>query len=204
MVGKGVQALRAEGHMPAVVYSGGEEALAIQLAERDFKKVFAEAGESTVITLSIDGEEKSVLIQDVDLDPVTSYPRHADFYAIKKGQKVKVEVPIEFVGESEAVKTLGANLVKVLHELEIEGEATALPHHIEVSIEPLKNFEDQILAGSISLPAGITLMSGADEVVAIAAKPEEEKVEEAAPDMSAIEISEERGKKEKEAEPGEE
>lgn len=201
VTGKGVQALRAEGKIPGVVYGAGEETVAIEVGVKDFEQTLKEAGESTVVTLSIDGEDKSVLIHEVDIDPVSNQARHADFYAIKKGQKVEVEVPIEFVGESPAVKA-GANLVKVMHELSIEGEATHLPHEIAVDISSIAEIDDQITAGEITLPEGITLITGADEVVALAAeqKEEEEEEESEAPDMDAIGISEERGKKEEEEE----
>lgn len=199
VTGKGVQALRIEGKIPAVVYGAGEESLAIEVSAKDFGKVLKDAGESSIVTLSIDGEVKSVLIHDVDMDPVSNQPRHADFYAVKKGQKVEVEVPIEFTGESAAVKA-GANLVKVLHALEVEAEATNLPHEITIDISVLKNIDDQILAGAVVLPDGVTLVTGSEEVVVLVAAPEEETEEVAGEvDMSQIGISEERGKKEEEA-----
>ena len=66
------------------------------------------------------GEPKEALIHDIDIDPVTSIPRHADFYIIEKGKKVQVKVPLEFTGEALAIKELGGTLVKVLHDIEIE------------------------------------------------------------------------------------
>lgn len=195
VTGKGVKALRSEGKIPAVVYGAGEETLAIELSAKDFEKTLKEAGESSVVNLKIDGDTKNVLIHEVDIDPVSNEPRHADFYAIKKGQKVEVEVPLEFVGESQAVKE-GANLVKVMHALPIEGEATHLPQEIEVDISALAAIGDQITAADLKLPEGIELNVGVEEVVALAA---EQKEEEEAPteiDMDAIGDSEERGKKE--------
>lgn len=204
VTGKGVQALRKEGKMPAVVYGAGEDTLAIELSTKEFGQVLKEAGESSVVTLSIDGDQKSVLIHDIDFDPVSSEPRHADFYAVKKGQKVEVEVPIEFVGEAPAVK-VGANLVKVMHALTIEGEATALPHEIQVDVSSLVEVDNQITAGDVTLPSGITLITGSEEVVVIAAaeQEEEEEAPSEAPDMESIGISEDRGKKEEEEKPAE-
>lgn len=203
-LGKEVEALRKAGKVPAVVYGVDEESLAIELPLRDFEEAYKEAGESTVITLNVDGAAKTVLIHEVSIDPLTNIPRHADFYAIKKGQKVEVEVPIEFSGESPAVKD-GANLVKVAHELTVRGDATSLPHEIIVDVSSLAQVGDQIVAGDIRLPAGIELITGTDEVVVLVAAQEEEKDEEvaAAPDMSQIEISEERGKKAEEEIPAE-
>jgi large subunit ribosomal protein L25 len=198
-LGKGLKALRLAGKIPGVVYGAGEEAMSIELSIKDFEQAYKESGESSVITLDIDGSKKSVLIQEVAIDPVLNYPIHADFYAIKKGQKVEVEVPIEFVGESPAVKE-GANLVKVLHALTIEGEATHLPHEINIDVSSIAQVGDSITAGDIRLPAGITLVTKAEEMIVLAAAQVEETEEiSEAPDMSQIGISEERGKKEEEA-----
>jgi len=196
--GKGVRALREEGKMPAVVYGPKQEALAIEVVLRDFAKTLETAGESTVVSLMVDGTEHNVLIHDVDRDPVTGTPRHAAFYAIVKGQKVEVAVPIEFTGVAPAVKELNGNLLKALHELEVEADAMNLPHEIIVDVSGLDVLDKQILAGDITLPAGVTLKTGAEEVVAtvVAAKEETEPEVVTAPDMESIGISEERGKKE--------
>lgn len=200
ITGKGVQALRKEGRMPAVVYGAKEPSTAIEVSAKDFAKAYAEAGESGVVSLVVDGDTKNVLIYEVDLDPLSNLPRHVDFYAIEKGQKIETEVPIVFVGEAPAVKELGANLIKVLHELKIEAEATAIPHEIAVDVSGLVAIDQQIEAKDLILPPGVTLVTRPEEVIAIIAPAVEEPVEPVAvPDMAAIEISEERGKK-----PGEE
>lgn len=197
--GKGVQALRKDGLMPAVIYGPKQEALPVEVNQREFAKVLEKAGESTVINLSVDGESHNVLIHEVDYDPVTSVARHADFYAIVKGQKVKVDIELEFVGESLAVKQ-GGNLVKALHELEVEADPMNLPHDLKVDISALAELNSHILAKDIVLPAGVSLVTGGDEVVAtVVEAKEEEVVPVAAPDMTAIETSVERGKKEEEA-----
>lgn len=198
--GKKAKALAEKGIMPAVVYGPKQEAIAIEVPLRDFSKTLETAGESTVVSLLVDGAEHPVLIHDVDRDPVTGTPRHADFYAIVKGQKVEVSVPIEFTGVAPAVKELNANLVKALHELEVEADPMNLPHEITVDVSALVSLDQQILAGDISLPEGVVLKTGPDEVIALVIAAKEEPVEEvaAAPDMETIGISEERGKKEEE------
>ena len=120
-------------------------------------------------------------------------PRHADFYAIEKGAKVEVAVPLSFIGESPAVKA-GANLVKVMHELEIEAEAADLPHEIEVDISTLENIGDQIHVSDIKLPKGVVAQVEGDEVVALTQEVEVEPEEPTGgPDMDSIEV-EQKGK----------
>lgn len=199
--GNALDALRGKGGMPAVVYGPKQEPVHITVNQRDFEKVFKSAGESTVVTVSVDGADIPTLIHEVDVDPVTNVPRHADFYAIVKGQKVEVMIPLEFVGESAAVKG-GANLVKTMHEVEVEADPMSLPHELTVDISKLVNIGDQVLASDIALPAGVALVTDPTEVVALAAAANEEVAEEpvAAVDMTQIGDSVERGKKEEEGE----
>lgn len=189
-------ALLLQGLIPAVIYGPKQEATSISLPLADFKKILRDGGESSVIELSGLGSTMQVLIHDVDLDPVTSIPRHADLYAIEKGAKVEVAVPLEFVGESAAVKA-GANLVKVMHELEIEADAANLPHEIEVDISVLAAEGDQIHVSDLKLPAGVTTAVDGDEVVALVQAVEVESEETPVLDMDSIEV-EKKGKDETE------
>lgn len=195
VLGRDAKTLKEDGSMPAVVYGPKQEAMPITLSAREFDRVLKTAGESSVINLSGLGDAMQVLIHEVDRDPVTNAPRHADFYAIEKGAKVEVAVPIEFVGESAAVKA-GANLVKIIHELEIEAAPADLPHNVEIDISSLANVGDQLHVRDIKLPKGVTLKVDADEVVALIQEVKEEVVEEApAADLGAIEV-EKKGKEE--------
>lgn len=190
--------LRVAGKLPAVFYGKKEASTPISIKKTDFLKVWKEAGESTVVTLNTPEGEKESLIQEVDLDPVSGAPRHADFYVFEKGHKVEVALPVEFAGVSPAVKDLGGILVKVLHEVKIEAMPKDLPHNIEIDISSLAQFGDQILAKDIPLPHGVELKEKPEEVVATVSAPREEKEEEVAPvDLSSIEV-EKKGKVEEE------
>jgi large subunit ribosomal protein L25 len=189
--------IRTAGKMPAVFYGKKEESTSIMLPYAIFEKTLKDAGESTIIHLEGDGIDVDVLIHDVDLDPVTDKPRHADFYAIEKGKKLEIDVPLEFVGVAPAVKVLGGVLVKVMHEIKIEALPKDLPQKLEVDISALNTFDDVVTAKDIKLPAGVEIKVKEDEVVASVYEPKEE-VEETAPvDLSSIEV-EKKGKEAKE------
>ena len=171
----------------------------ITISKSEFKKVWKEAGESSVIDLVGKDIEAEALIYDIDRDPVTDEPRHADFYVFEKGKKIEIAVPLEFIGIAPAVKDMGGTLVKVLHELEIEALPKDLPHNIRVDISSLLNFDSQILAKDIKLPQGVVLVTKLEEVVASVYETKEE-VEEVVPvDLASIEVQ----KKGKEAKEGE-
>src|SRR3990167_6446156 len=190
--------VRETGQIPAVFYGKKEVSTPISIPKIDFLKVWKEAGESSVITLEMPDGVKESLIQDVDIDPVTGAPRHADFYVFEKGHKVEIELPIEFTGVSAAVKDLGGVLVKVLHELKIEAMPKDLPHNIKVDVSSLANFGDQIIAKDIILPTCVELVENAEEVIVLVSAPREEKEEETVPiDLSQIEV-EKKGKEEEE------
>lgn len=193
--GKASRTLVAQGQMPAIVYGPTHEAEAITLSLPEFTKVLRDEGESSVLEIAGLGSPFQVLIHDVDRDPVTNVPRHADFYAIKKGAKVTVSVPLSFIGEAYVTKT-GGNVVKVMHELEVESDPSKLPHEIEIDMEVLKEIGDQIHVKDIKLPAGVVATVDGEEVIALAQAVSEETEESAgAPDMDAIEV-EAKGKEE--------
>lgn len=180
-----LKSLRKAGFIPAVVYGPKQEALSIKLNKIEFKKAYREAGESTVVELSIDGEKHEVLIQQIDREAIKGDVLHADFYAIEKGKKVSVNVELEFVGESPAEK-LGGIIVKVAHEIEVEAMPKDLPHQIEVSIESLTEIDSQIHAKDLVMPAGVTLLTDPDEVIVLVQAHKEEEEESVAFDPNAI------------------
>lgn len=187
---------RKAGKIPAVFYGKKEESTPIAINQVDFLKVWKEAGESSVISLETPEGKVESLIHDIDFDPISGTPRHADFYVFEKGHKVKIDVALEFEGVSPAVKDMGGTLVKVLHEVKVEAKPHDLPHNLVVDISSLVSFDSQILAKDISLPAGVELLENPEEVVALVSAPREEKEEESAPiDLSAIEV-EKKGKEE--------
>ncbi len=193
--------IRKAGNLPAVFYGKKEKSTSIMLPYAIFEKTLKEAGESSVIHLNGDGIDLDVLIHDVDLDPVTDKPRHVDFYAIEKGKKLEIAVPLEFIGVSPAVKDLGGVLVKVMHEVEIEALPKDLPRSLQVDISGLITFEDVVTAKDIKLPEGVTLKIKPEDVVASVYEPKEEVVEEVPVDLSTIEVAK-KGKEEVEGEAG--
>ena len=173
-----VKALRSNGSVPAVLYGPKQESLSIKLSSVAFLKAYKEAGESTVVNLSVDGENHEVLIHEVTVDAVRGDVMHVDFYAIEKGKKVTVNVPLEFTGEAPAEKNLGGVLVKVLHEVEIEAMPKDLPHEIIVNLDSLVDFETQIHASDLVMPQGVELLTNPEEVVALVQAHKEESAEE--------------------------
>jgi large subunit ribosomal protein L25 len=190
--------LRKSGEIPAVFYGAGSKTTPVTVPLVEFKKAWREVGESSTIKLSVDGKDVDVLIHEVQVHPVTEVPIHVDFLVIDMDKKIKVKVPLEFTGVSNAVKSGLGNLVKVLHEVEIEALPKDLPHNFDVDLSKLETVNDQIFVSDIKVPAGVTMITNGHDVVASIVLQVEEKEEVAAPvDLSAIEV-EKKGKKEEE------
>lgn len=194
--GKKLETGRKAGKLPVVAYGRKEKSTPYFVNAVEFVKIWQKAGESSVVTLKVGAAEKDVLIHDVTLDPVNDHPIHADLYVIESGSKVRVKVPLVFTGVAPAVKALGGILVKVLHEVEVEAFPKNLPHELSVDIGGLEKFEDRVTIKDIKLGEGVKIVfPTADEIIALATPPKEEKEEEAAPvDLTRIEV-EKKGKK---------
>ena len=198
--GVNLNTLRKTGEIPAVFYGAGKTSTSISLSIVEFKKIWREAGESSTVKISLDDNNIDALIHEVQVHPVTEEPIHVDFLVIDMDKKIRVNVPLEFIGISNAVKNGLGNLVKVLYEIEVEALPKDLPHNLEIDIAKLETVEDQIFVSDIKLPTGVTIIANEHEVVVSIVLQVEEK-EEVAPsiDLSAIEV-EKKGKKEEEGE----
>jgi large subunit ribosomal protein L25 len=140
------------------------------------------------------------MIHEVAYHPVTGKPLHVDFYVIEKGKKVTTNVPLEFVGEAPAVKSLGGTLMKIMHEIEIEAMPKDLPHEIVADISVLETFDSHITLADLKLPPGVTALGNPEDTIASIAEPKEEEEEPVeAIDMESIEV-EKKGKQEEEEE----
>jgi len=188
---------RSRGKIPAVFYGATKESTSILMDAISFGKVWKNAGESSIVTLKTPDGDLDAIIHDVQFDPIKDEPVHVDFYIVDKNKAIEVEVPLDFVGVSPAVKDLGGTLVKVLHAIEIEALPKDLPHSLTVDISGLAQIDDHIMAKNISLPSRVTLKTKEDEIVALISAARKEEVEPVAQviDMSAIEV-EKKGKKE--------
>ncbi|MEK7175305.1 MAG: 50S ribosomal protein L25 [Patescibacteria group bacterium] len=197
-----IGALRKRGEIPAVFYGAGK-ATSIVINNREFKKIWHQAGESSIVQISLSPKDNTdSLIHEVQVDPVTGDPIHVDFLIVKADKKIKIKIPIEFIGISGAVKSNLGMLVKALQEVEIEALPKDLPSNVVVDISKLGAVGEHIIVSDLVLPSSVLVITKGTEVVASIIQHKEEKVTEPV-DLSKIEV-EKKGKKEEdkaEAEP---
>ena len=172
--GRKTVALRAQGQVPAVMYGFETEPKNLVLDRNAFTKVYGQAGESTVVDLEIDGTKHSVLISEIQRDPLTDFITHADFRRVDPKRKIEAKIPLKLVGMAPAVKELGGTLLQTLEEVEVMSLPDALVHEIEVDVTGLVTFDDVIRVKDVVVPEGIEVKSDLEQAVASVQPPRSE------------------------------
>lgn len=178
VTGKKVKHLRFSGKTPSTLYGKDFEAKSIQVDTKELAKIFEEVGESGLVDLSLDGKNYPILLRNPQFDPLEGNLIHVDGYKVNLKEKITATVPIEFVGESPAVKA-GKILIGVTEEVEVEALPADLPEKIEVDISKLETLEQHITVADLIVDRNkIEIKTAADQTVVKLEEPKEEVVEE--------------------------
>ena len=181
-----VRRLRRAGKFPGVVYGVGKTPQNVELDERSFNKmVSAHASEHLLMDLEIaGGETKKVLLQEVQLHPITGRVLHADFHEISMTKKLRVEIPVHLAGEPVGCSQQGGVLEYLMRTIEVECLPGDIVDRFDLDVTAM-NIGDNLTAGAIALdPAKYTLITNKDQAVAAVSAPREEEVV-AAPEAAA-------------------
>jgi large subunit ribosomal protein L25 len=184
VLGKKVNALRRKGLLPGVVFGGHADSTPVETDQHTFELSYRRWGNTTLLSLTgLDGGEVPALIYDVSRDPVSGRMLHVDFARVSLTEKTHADVPLHFVKESPAVRTLGAVLLHARSEVSVEAFPQDIPHAIEVDLSGLLEIDDAIFVRDLVVDATlIKIENDPDELVvkAVPVKVEEEKPAEAA------------------------
>ncbi len=172
IVGKKVKRLRKDGAIPAVLYGRGVPSISLALDVRTFSKLYQEAGSSTIVSLHVaEAKPVKVLIKEPQLDPTSLKPIHVDLLQVNMKEKIRTEIPLEFVGESPAVVDLEGKLVHSLDAIEIECLPDDLVQHLDVDISGLTEFDQAIHVKDVSIPAGIEVLTDPELTILVVQAP---------------------------------
>ena len=151
--GKAVRSLRHQGTLPAVVYGKGFENLNLSLDLKEFKKVFKEAGHTTIVDLTVEGEKEplKILIADVQEEPIKNEYIHADLRQVNLSQKISAEIPVITIGQSPAVVGGEGILLTLLTKIKVEALPLDLPHKINFDLSSLKKIGDGLTVKDLPL-----------------------------------------------------
>jgi large subunit ribosomal protein L25 len=192
VTGKKVAALRRDGTIPAVVYGRGLASDNLSLDAREFEALRRHAGATTLIDLTIEGEQPSpVLVQAVQQHPVTRRPLHVDLYLVRMTDELTVDVALVADGTALAVSDLGGTLLHVMEHVRVKALPDHLPSSIHYSVEPLATFEDVLHVSDLAIPGDVTLLTDPSEIIAKVLPPRIEEVEAPAAEAAEGEEAEE-------------
>jgi len=183
--------LRAGDLIPAVVYGGGRESIAVQVPKKMLLALFKEGGhENRIFLLKLAGTDQTrhAMVRDLQIDPATHEVEHLDFQRVMMDQKVRVRVHVELEGTPFGVKNQGGVLDFMTRDLEIECLPSVIPHEIKVNVAELQ-VGDHVEAKDLNLPEGVVLVGAPDAVVVAVSHARVEAVEatEAAEEAEAAE-----------------
>ena len=130
--------VRKQGKVPAVVYGAGKDAMPVSVDPRQVSRILHSAtGHNTVFDLALDGERAKAMIVDWQYEPIKGSLLHIDVKRIAMDQKLRVNVPIELVGEPAGVKQQGGILEQIAREVEIECLPGDIPNQIDLNVAEL-------------------------------------------------------------------
>jgi large subunit ribosomal protein L25 len=208
--GKGVaRKLRAAGRVPGVLYGHGEATIPLSIDERDLKHVLhTAAGSNVLIDLVVDGKKHLALPREIQRDHIHARLIHVDLLAVRRDEKITVNVEVTDVGEAVGVKA-GGVVEHHLRELHVECLPQNVPDRIEVDVSALE-IGDMIHVRDVVPPEGVTILTNPEDAVLSVITPAALRVEaelllpgeeapEAAPEEEAPEAAEGEGEGEGEA-----
>lgn len=173
VLGKAVSRLRRQGVLPANVYGRGLESTAVQLPSREARTLLHEHGVNTLIQLQVAGEPRprSVVVRSVQRHPVSHELQHLDFYQVDLQRPIQGAVSITVIGEAPAVHMYRGVLLHGAESVQVEALPAEMPTHIEVSVDSLTELDTQVTVADLQLPAGVTVLSPPDLILARVARP---------------------------------
>lgn len=171
ITGKKVKKMRAEDIIPAVLYGNKIESKNLLVNYLDFKRVYDKAGESALVELELEGKKVNVLIHATQTEPMSGKVSHIDFFQVNMKEEVETEIPLEFVGESPAVKELGGVLVKSLDEISVKCLPADLPEKYEIDLSKLVTFEDVIAVKDLKVSDKIEILVDGETLIVSVQEP---------------------------------
>ena len=183
----GARRTRRAGKIPAVIYGHGADPRHVSLPAREFTNAIRHGGANVLLTLELEGEEQLAIPKAIQRHAIKGTFDHVDLLAVRRGEKVHIDVPLSVVGDLAP----GGMLTQEHTSVSVEAEATHLPTEIEVSIDGME-IGSHITAGDLKLPSGSTLVTDAETLlVSISTAPTEADLEaevaEAAEELGIVE-----------------
>ncbi|UCC60850.1 MAG: 50S ribosomal protein L25 [Dehalococcoidia bacterium] len=167
IVGKKVRFLRREGITPANLYGHNVKSTALQIDTIELKHTLSKAGKSSLVALKVDDAKKPkmVVVRDIQREPLTGSLLHVDLYQVKMAEKIKLDVPLLFIGEAPAIKDRGGILVQNMNTVEVECLPANMPHNIEVDLSVLSEIDQAVHVRDLTVEEGVTIITDPEQSI---------------------------------------
>ncbi len=184
LTGKKSRRLLRNGIVPGAIYDSKGQSQPVQFNERELLHVLHEAGTTHLIEVELDSKRIATLLREVDREPITARIRHVSLWALPMDEPIETEVPIVFVGESDAMR-MGGTLIHPIEKLTVRCLPKDIPEAITVDLSALKEFGDSIHVRDLVLPPNVQVLDDPDETVATVEAPKVAVEEEVAEEIAA-------------------
>ncbi|WP_440159717.1 50S ribosomal protein L25/general stress protein Ctc [Bacillus velezensis] len=168
--------IRHSGHVPGIIYGKETTNTPVSLDSVELLKTLRDEGKNTIITIDVNGNQQSVMVTDLQTDPLKNELTHADFQVVNMSEELEAEVPIQLTGEAKGVKD-GGVIQQPLHELSIKARPKDIPQTINVDISGLE-MNDVLTIADLTADGNYTFTNDSEEVVASILPPKQEAFEE--------------------------
>lgn len=168
IIGKKVKALRRQGVTPTHLYGHGVGSVALQSDSKSLLRVLAQAGKTSLVALNIQGEPaaRMAFVRDVQRDPRSNRVVHVDFFQVNMAEKLSMEVPLHFMGESPAIQGGQGVLLHSLNQVLVECLPTDIPRSIEVDLSSLTEIGQALHVRDLKVDPKVSLLTDGEQVVA--------------------------------------
>ncbi len=150
--------LRAEGHIPGVLYGRGMEPISVTVERRDLRVALSgPAGANTVLALEVDGTSYPAVVKEMQRHPIKRTVSHIDFLQVNMNQEITVSVPVRIEGEAKAVLANGGLVDPAVDSIEVSTTPNNMPSEFVIDVTDMQ-VGDVIRLGEVAMPAGVTAL----------------------------------------------
>lgn len=177
--GKGpARQLRMRGLIPAVFYGPDKKPQNLTVDPAEVTKALSGPhGRNQIVNLDFgNGKQELAIVRDLDVEPLSRQPRHADFYSVSLDRPIHAKVPFLTTGRAKGVAE-GGVLHKIYRELPVFGPPDAFPADLTVDVTPLE-LHAAVKVKDLPLPKGVSISLDPERNVVLIASKEKEVVEE--------------------------
>ena len=165
ILGKGLNKLRTDGSIPAVIHNFGSESLHVMAPEKQLLEIYRAAGKHHPHNLTVGDQKFLALIKDAHFNPVKRRLQHVVFQAIRQDEKVEAQIPVRIEGEIPAEK-VGLVVLHQLDTIEVEALPRDLPDEIKIDGSRLAELHDKIIVGDLTVPSAVTILTEPEQPIA--------------------------------------